>query len=817
MGAIRTWVGSKWRRHRLATVVLAVVAGLTGALVAASVQAAMSAGTSLDRARVRSRVYDAVVYACPPGVDPSSIDAGAIQERCANDDVASRLRREVIAGMPEVEASSLAGTDVVGIIGAGSPNGWGQLVLMQRYQTPDAPTGLRPIVVRGRLPGKRAPDELVVGESTARAAGIQVGDRLRIGSWSQADLDAAIDGSSAPETEPFDSTVVGIVRQIDDVQGTDEGNLSGSVLPGSLYAGPAWSAAHGSMLAGYGTSTTVRLRDGVAGRESFGRALRRAAPDWYTEVDSLDPENIAPLRRIIRSEREATLIFALITGVAGLAFVGLSITRQLRRELADAPTLVALGVSRGDLAVAGILRSLTIGVPAAVLGVVATIAVSPFGPVGLARQLESAHPVRVEWWVLLPMALVVLALFGAAGALVPSAVLRPHRLPRPGLSRAGAMIRPLGPVSRVGTSFARGRQTTATVVVGAVAISAIVGAALILQSFDSVIDRPARYGAWWDVVVGQYSDPDAVAVGVATIRDNRAVTAAAGYDAQENAATIDGRRAKLVATTPYVGHPAPITIQGFAPTSSREIALGAVTARRIGKGVGDTVELAAISSPTREQLRVVGIVVINDPVNRGGGAGDGAVVTPAVMRAIFRSIPQSIAIRLDPAADRGGAIASLEREFPGSIRLARPPDDLQNLERLRNLPVLIAGLVAALAFITLGYALASILHGRRHDLAVLAAIGFTRRQRRRAGVSTGLLIVGTSVVLGVPFGMILGRQAWSVISENISIPVVTPAAGFVLALVGVVVIVAGVLALTVGAACSLVANRFSPAEQLRSE
>ncbi len=750
-------------------------------------------------------------------MDPSSIDAGAIQELCSNDEVASRLRREVLAGMPEVEASSLVGTDVVGIIRAGSPNGWGQLVLMQRYQSPDAPVGQRPIAVRGRLPEKLAPDEVAVGESTARAGGIHVGDRLRIGSWSQDNLDAAIDGSSAPETEPIESTVVGIVRQIDDVQSTDEGNLSGSVLPGYLFAGPGWSAAHGSTLAGYGTSTTVRLRGGAEARPAFERSLRRAAPGWFTEIDSIDPENIAPLRRIIRSEQQATLIFALITGVAGLAFVGLSITRQLRRELVDAPPLVALGVTRRDLSVAGILRSLTIAVPAAILGVVATIAFSRLGPVGLARQLESAHSVRVEWWVLLPLVLVLIALFGAAGASVPSSVLRPDRLARPGLSRAGAVLRPLGPVSRVGTSFARGRQTTATVVVGAVAISAIVGAALILQSFDSVIGRPARFGAWWDVVVGQYSDPEAVAVGVATIRDNRLVTAAAGYDAQENAATIDGRRVKLVATTPYIGHPTPITIDGFAPTSRREIALGAVTARRLAKGIGDTVELSAISGPTRARLRVVGIVVINDPVNRGGGAGDGAVVTPAVMRAIFRSIPQSIAIRLDPAVERDAAIASLEREFPGSIRLARPPDDLQNLDRLRSVPVLIAGLVAVLAFITLGYALASILHSRRHDLAVLSAIGFTRRQRRRAGVATGLLIVGTSVVLGVPLGMILGRQAWSAISENISIPLVTPAAGSVLAVVAIVLAVAGVLAITVGGACSLVANRFSPAEQLRSE
>ena len=171
-------------------------------------------------------------------------------------------------------------------------------------------------------------------------------------------------------------------------------------------------------------------------------------------------------------------------------------------------------------------------------------------------------------------------------------------------------------------------------------------------------------------------------------------------------------------------------------------------------------------------------------------------------------------IRFADGADHEAAVASVVKDFPGSARLPRPPTDLNNLTRLRSVPWIIALLVVVLALGALVHALVTLLQRHAGDLAVLAALGLTRGQRRRVGVVSGGFLTGSSVLIGVPAGIVLGRWLWRVVADRTDVasgPVTTLLAPVLSALVALTV------ALAVAAIAGRVFTRRSPAAQLRTE
>ena len=214
------------------------------------------------------------------------------------------------------------------------------------------------------------------------------------------------------------------------------------------------------------------------------------------------------------------------------------------------------------------------------------------------------------------------------------------------------------------------------------------------------------------------------------------MVAAAGYQDDVDNFSFDGRTTPIVAATNYIGHEEPPMTDGRAPIAVHEIALGSTTARVLHKHIGDDVILRNnTDSKVRVRLRVVGIAVVNDPITNQSGAGDGVVVTPGLVAETLGpgNISQSIVIKLDPRRDRAAAIESVRRDFSGSIREATPQVDVRNLGHLRAVPWLISALIAILALATLVHALVTIVARNRTNLAVLAALGLTRGQRRAVG------------------------------------------------------------------------------------
>lgn len=776
MGAIGMLLRTTWRRHLRASLFLAVLGGLAAAVVGASFQAASRASTTLPRYQRESRVYDLVVFGCPPGVNPDEMQGQVDFERlCLNAPVAERLRR-VLARLPGVERTAVTSTYVIGLLDPSVSNHWGRLTLLGGTVTPGASAVPgRPILLEGRLPDPRAPDEIVVSESAAAATGLHAGAQVRMAGWPQEHLDAAIDGALPPETTPFTSTVVGVARSLDDVQASGTGSLSDSNIPGNLnvYAGAGWVSAHSTGLSGYGAGVLVRLRGAAASDVAAFEALLNKAPEgWFTSAERVTDADVSSVRRVIDLERRAVLVFAIIAIIAAVAFVGLTTARQLRRESEASTQLSALGMTRRELQTVNALRGLTVGSVACVIAVVGMVALSSLGPVGLARRLEFDLGPRLAPGVAGATAAVVLVMFLLIGLVAPST--RPATERRRPLSRRSLLapaLGELGPVPAVATTIARGRSSRVAVLVTAVALAAGVAAGGLVASYDALLEVPQRYGASWDVVVGQYSEQASLDEGVAALRANSSVRGAAGFYESSGTAKVDHTDALVLAMRDYVGHVDPVMLRGSPPANEGEAALGRETARLIGKDIGDEISVV-FGRDVTVRLRVVGIVVVNDPIAPQASAGNGLLLRPDTFLKVAGpgSVAQSIVVRLDPRAPRQAAIESVRRDFPGSIREALPQVDALNLGRLRSVPWLIAGLVGLLATATLIHALVTILARNRTTLAVMAALGLTRRQRRAIGLYACGALVVAGVALGVPLGLVLAARLWSAVANGIDVP-----------------------------------------------
>ena len=148
------------------------------------------------------------------------------------------------------------------------------------------------------------------------------------------------------------------------------------------------------------------------------------------------------------------------------------------------------------------------------------------------------------------------------------------------------------------------------------------------------------------------------------------------------------------------------------------------------------------------------------------------------------------------------------------VEPAELPVAVDSLGQLRSLPLALAIFFGLLAVATVAHALVTTVRRRRHDLAILRSIGFTRGDARIAIVWQSTLIAIVGLVVGVPLGIIVGRVLWKQLAEDFPVAYVPP-----LALVGVLLVVpvAIVIANLVAAGPAHAATRIRPARVLRTE
>jgi ABC-type lipoprotein release transport system permease subunit len=158
-------------------------------------------------------------------------------------------------------------------------------------------------------------------------------------------------------------------------------------------------------------------------------------------------------------------------------------------------------------------------------------------------------------------------------------------------------------------------------------------------------------------------------------------------------------------------------------------------------------------------------------------------------------------------------VERLSEQYGLPIRPPSIPTEIANVTRVRSVPLVLAAVLAGLALLTLVHLLLSSIRSRRHDLAVLSAIGADRPWLARALHWQATSFILLPALLGLPIGLVIGRLVFRVFADDIGV-VDDAAAPFVLLallLLGLVVLANSVAPL------ARRRSRLRPAHVLRAE
>jgi ABC-type antimicrobial peptide transport system permease subunit len=326
--------------------------------------------------------------------------------------------------------------------------------------------------------------------------------------------------------------------------------------------------------------------------------------------------------------------------------------------------------------------------------------------------------------------------------------------------------------------------------------SAIVGAALAIivvtgtltfgASLNHLVSHPALYGWNWtyELSAGQGNGDIPQQRVTQLLRHDHDVAAWSGvYFA---ALQLDGVPVPVIGANPKAAVSPPI-LSGHGFDAPNQVVLGEVTLAQLHKHVGDTVVIAGGSGkPTR--LRIVGTatmptigVVGNSHPTMGTGALLSYTLIPAFARNPYSNPvtgPNNILVRVRGGANPAAALRSLQEiatatstnaNFGVAVVRVQHPAEIVNYRSMGSTPVLLGAALAAGAVAALGLTLIASVRRRRHDLALLKTIGFTRRQLSATIAWQATIAVAIGTVIGIPVGIIIGRSLWDVFARAIDV------------------------------------------------
>lgn len=840
------WARAEVRRRPFALVSLGLLAGLAAAVALAAIAGARRTDDAFARFRTATDAADAVVFASQVDVvDPDWSE---------------------VAALPYVEAAGAFGLPAVSVVdGPKSVDVETSGVFDVAFG--DWRTDVdRPLLVAGRQPDPANPHEVLVTE--AYSDGAHVGDSFVLQRPSE-DQIVAGDLWSPPEGDRIEVHVVGIGKS----------QFETSIIPDDgtdgigLVATPAFHEKYGSDIT-YVNNLLVRFKPGQADVGRLESDVRRILDT--PEMPILDA--VAVSKRVTNGtalETGGLLLFGLAVALAGIALVGQALTRSVRSGADDLDALRALGATRRDLARTLALPHVLPVLIAPIAGALGAVALSPLLPIGLGRQIDPDVGVHADWTVLLIGATAVAALLALsvvvtawreAGRRGEVASARRSRTVAT-LTRLGAPV-----VAVAGAQLAlepgRGRRSLPTrpaLAGAAVGVLGVVGAFTLASGMDDATANPERIGSTWDVEV-TFNDPSGLqqmTTAFASVDERDDVAASVQVD--RGLVVIDG----LTQPTYSIEHRKGLLdftpLDGRAPVTDGEVALGPDTARTYGVQVGDTVTAnvsdgagdgagdgdgdgagagagdgadegaGAVRERAVRELRVVGIVLL--PTTPHSSYDQGALVTSDQLYDLFgadsvdyesldlsgpdsfTSLPPVIPALFVATADDADVdevARQLDSELqPGLTAAASTrPIDLVNLGNVRSLPVVFAVFTILLAIGTLAHVSASVVRRRAGDLAVLRVLGLTPRQTRStlSWQATTVALIG--LVIGLPLGLLLGQMTWRWVAESTPMLYVAPFGLLaVLVVVPTWLVVANLLALWPGRR----AARLRPAEVLRRE
>jgi hypothetical protein len=361
-------LSARWRGW----VLLGLLVGVAGGAVLTAAAGARRTDSAYSRFLVASRAADVFVAPFDTGLD------GYYRALARLPDVA------VVAPLVGVNATPLRpdGRPVTSgpvVVPAGGRFGY-QLEI--------------PKLLAGRLPLPGRPGEVAVSQIGASSMHLHVGSTLVLGACAGQVCNRA-------NSRRLSERVAGIfVTRSSVVPVTDIDKL------GLILASPALldQLVHqlGPGIRGF-DAAYVKLRPGV-GTEGFARqaqALARTFPGTGGQVFVAgEAAQAATVERSIRPQALALAIFALVLAVTALLIVGYVASRLLLAASSGYPTLVALGMTRGQLLAAGLAEVGVVALAGAVAAAVVAVAASPLMPIGAARLAEPSPGVSADTTVL---------------------------------------------------------------------------------------------------------------------------------------------------------------------------------------------------------------------------------------------------------------------------------------------------------------------------------------------------------------------------------------------------------------------------------
>jgi len=766
IGVVVAWLRLDVRRRWRSLLVLSLLVALAAGTVMTAVAGARRGGSAVDRLLDQTLPATAMVLPNQPGFD-----------------------WEAVRALPQVEALAtfvLTGDYVIEelpeeFFGASFP-----FADDEGMRTVE-----RPIVLEGRTLDPARADEILISPAFRDTFGLGVGDSLTIRLYSAETVDAAARGGELP-AEPdgpaVEARIVGIVRTF--MFRDEPGDFAGGLVtsPG-LFAQYEANLADTTGAAVF--NAVVRLRGGESDLAAFKTDLQRISS--RTDIDVVNLAEAARHdREVTAFEANALLVFAVAAGVAAIFLVGQSVVRYAAATVADVQVLRGVGMAPGQLGWAAAGGPTVAALAGTALGVAGAMIASRWFPIGTASRLEPAPGFDADWTVLLPGGIGTPALVAVAAAGAAWVALRSTGQPaRPNRSAiVAAAVRAGAPVPAiVGARFAlepgRGRQAMPVrpALFGSVlGVLGVVAAFTFSAGVNDASAHPERFGQSHQLIAfagmdGEYFGPlDEILTVLASDPDVAAV----------NDARIAVGEVSRVPVTLFTLEAAwdPVITAGRAPDSPAEVALGPASAEAMGVTVGDVISMTGTAGV--RELTVTGLAFVpeaphNDYVTGGW-------VTPAGYDQLFD--PDSevspafkfriVFIALDPGAVPD-VVAGRLTEAVGTPELIYHPEEpspIAELRQVRTLPVFLGAFLSVLALGAVGHALATAVRKRRHDVAVLRAVGLSRTQSRAVVLTQATVLALIGLVVGIPLGVALGRTVWRYVADTTPLFYVPPAALF---------------------------------------
>jgi hypothetical protein len=734
----RREIARRWR----SLVAVGLLAGIAGGLSLAAIAGARRSQTAYSRFRVATAAPDAVVFGTQVGAE--DVDYSRVLQ------------------LPEVldgGTFELAGVTVTNIDGVGKlePGALGALVPgdTHLYRTLS-----RPLLRQGRLPDPKRDDEIVVNRLAARKYHLHIGQHADV--VASRNLDAFY-GAPIVTAVKIRSTIVGIGDSLMD-------DLFNPNQPAFEPSG-GFMARYGAVV-GHAPNLLVRLKPGTNVDAFHQRAVRLLSDPHVDHATLLN----VPVRDLGDDSKRVThatdlettglVLFAAAVAFAALVLVGQTIFRLVYAMAAAVPALRSLGFTRRDL-IRALVAPFVVAVPVASAGAVLfAIAFSRSFPVGLARSFDPDLGLHADWRVLIPGALAV-CVFVVAGAAVGCLRATSVRLQSTSVRTSPYRRRllntaPLSVSLGVGMALDRGKGERALPVRPAItgtiaAVIGIVGAFGLVHGINDALDHPARSGQVYDALV----TPDSPAQYHAfphELEQLRPVDVIAHV--RHGTANVADAGLPLWDIEPIRGQMQYTLLDGTAPGDG-QAAVGPSTMRALHLQVGDDVRITA---PKPTTLHISGTALL--PESPHSSFDQGLWVSPGTMRALFDTPERSTTTDEEFAITRrrGSTPAEFEAAVTGHITKdvdpVTLPQDVVFLRDVRSLPVALAIFLIMLAIAAVGHALVTAVGRRRHDFAILRAVGFRPRQSAACIAALAGTVSLVGIVIGVPLGIVAGRLSW---------------------------------------------------------